>query len=237
MPTLNLIMPLLNESNDQVVCTLVDCVASMAKVEGRPIRYEKIMSIIDTILPFLSETNIIEKRLATLRCLSELSENYSYVIHPYRNHPLLLPSLLNCVSEPELGEVASQVLGRFGALDPFQAREILEDKKATEVRSDFLNLNQMVSSDNRRPDEKFNIRVTIHCISKLIQPKAEGVDSHSYQESLKKLLSGFEQIIRGRGILVYSHYSIHTKSLGQTIFNSVFFFDRIVHHIKNHFIS
>ena len=55
MPTLNLIMPLLKEElNDQVVCTLVDCIASMATVEGSPIRHERMMDIIDTILPFLS---------------------------------------------------------------------------------------------------------------------------------------------------------------------------------------
>ena len=81
----------------------------------------------------------------------------------------------------------------------FQAREILDDKnKSTEkLSSDFLNLNQMVSTDYKRPDEKFNIRVTIDCISKFIQPKAEGIDSNRYHEGLKKPISGFERIITG----------------------------------------
>lgn len=134
-----------------------------------------------------------------MHCLSELSEFYSYVIVAYREHPKLLPLLLNCITDEQLGESAIQVLGRFGALDPFQAREILDDKKEeiTAAGADFLNLNQMVSSDYRRPDEKFNIRVTIDCISKFIQPKQEGIDSGRYHEGLKKPISGFERIITG----------------------------------------
>ena len=127
-------------------------------------------------------------------------------------------------------------MGRFGALDPFQAREILDDKKDENIASggtDFLNLNQMVSSDYRRPDEKFNIRVTIDCISKFIQPKQEGIDSGRYHEGLKKPISGFERIITGKEKRLLFLKIIKAQSPGKIGFDAILVAYCIVHHFEN----
>ena len=61
----------------------------------------------------------------------------------------------------------------------FQCKEILNDsvslKKHESLSSDYLNINEMLanmfsnaSGENKRPNEKFNIEVTIECIRKKI---------------------------------------------------------------------
>ena len=74
-------------------------------------------------------TSTPSKRLSTLKCLGELSEYHSYVIQPYKNHKGLLQLLINCLQidkdNQDINEKTLQVLGRFGALDPFQCEEIL----------------------------------------------------------------------------------------------------------------
>ena len=65
-PTLQLIMPILKSPHahadpdrDEVMCTFIDCIGSMAAVDGgiasmMPIDHDCMIDIFDTIIPFLS---------------------------------------------------------------------------------------------------------------------------------------------------------------------------------------
>ena len=75
------------------------------------------------------------------------------MIQPYKNHKGLLQLLINCLQidkdNQDINEKTLQVLGRFGALDPFQCEEILSgslDRKHRYVfgqaSSDRLDQNQ-----------------------------------------------------------------------------------------------
>ena len=81
------------------------------------------IDIFHTIIPLLAENSTSTKRLSTLKCIGELSEYHSYVTLPYRDHPDLMSSLLNCLhleKDFEITEKSLRVFGRLGALDPFQ---------------------------------------------------------------------------------------------------------------------
>ena len=121
-PTLKLIMPILKQptpitvdperdaDQENVICTLIDCIASMASVDGGPIDNDSMIDIFETIIPLLGLDHSNSKRLSTLRCIGELSEYHSYVITPYRDHSALISSLLICLQDPEINETALKVL-------------------------------------------------------------------------------------------------------------------------------
>jgi hypothetical protein len=69
-------------------------------------------------------------KYSALHCIGELVEYHSYVIIPYVKHGNLMDALLGLLSNEhnsesrKINEESLRVLGRLGALDPYQYREI-----------------------------------------------------------------------------------------------------------------
>ena len=144
----------------------------------------------------LTDPNI---KFSALHCIGELVEYHSYVIIPYVQHPQLMDVLLSLLSPDNhadnrrINEEALRVLGRLGALDPYQYREITCQNKnginAASSATDFLSINDMLAGDNKCPDEKFNIRVAVECIRR----------KFAANDNLTLPLSTFEKIIQAAG--------------------------------------
>jgi len=67
----------------------------------------------------------------------------------------------------EINEEALRMIGRLGALDPYQYKEITKKRRSNsqnEKHDGFTSINEMLVNDSRCPDEKFIIRVAVELI-------------------------------------------------------------------------
>ena len=116
------LLPKATDPNAAVAATTLKGIGEIATIGGEDMR-KYIQQLMPIILEALQDLSSQAKREAALRTLGQLTSNVGYVIEPYKEHPNLLPVLINIIKSEQSASLRKEtikVLGILGALDPYK---------------------------------------------------------------------------------------------------------------------